>query len=96
MVVATTWPKARGDSQDGLQTSTALRTADQRNHIELRCRQDRIEGLINGSTVSSISDYTFSSGGLWFAVGQAQTTPERTVSSGIVRAEFSNLVVTQQ
>jgi hypothetical protein len=80
---------------DGLQSSTALRTADQTNHIELRCRQDRIEALINGSTVWSFSDYTFSSGGLWFAVGQAPTTPDRPVSSGVVRAKFSNLVVTQ-
>jgi hypothetical protein len=80
---------------DGLESSTALRTPDQANHIELRCRQDRIEALINGSTVWSFSDYTFSSGGLWFAVGQAPTTPDRPVSSGVVRAKFSNLVVTQ-
>jgi dienelactone hydrolase len=81
---------------DGLQGSTTLRTADQTNHIELRCRQDRIEGLINGSAVWSVSDYTFSSGGLWFAVGQAPATPNRPASSGIVQAEFRNLVVTQQ
>jgi dienelactone hydrolase len=82
----------------GFQTSSAIRTGSDMNMIELRCQSDRIEGLINGTSVVSVSDFTFRSGEMWLAVGQTSSLQlgGHAASAGNVKAEFSRVLVTQQ
>jgi hypothetical protein len=63
------------------------------NHAELDCHGTVITARINGETVATVSDNTFSSGQMWIAVGETAGGP----SSGVrPTARFSNLVVTAQ
>ncbi len=77
--------------------SPAIHTGADTNSIELGCAADRIEARANGSLLWSVSDYTFRAGGFWFAVSQGPVPSGGGLPlPGLVQAEFSNLVVTQQ
>jgi dienelactone hydrolase len=73
--------------------STAVHQGSAPNHVELSCRGTTIAAAINGQTVASVSDNTFSAGQMWIAVGETPGTPGTTPGP---TARFSHLVVTQQ
>jgi hypothetical protein len=67
------------------QPSTAINRADAFNRLELTCSGSTITAAVNGVTVATVQDTTFTSGALRFGVGGSGAT-----------ARFDNLVVTQR
>jgi dienelactone hydrolase len=73
--------------------SPAVHLGSASNRAELSCHGTTIEGHINGETVATVQDNTFSSGQVWIAAG---STPSGTSGGSRVVGHFSNLAIVAQ
>jgi hypothetical protein len=81
------WDRGRETRLVERQTSSAIKTGNETNHLEMVCVGSKIAAIVNGTQVAAVTDATYQEGGVLLLVSHAARSPS------IVEGRFDNLAL---